>query len=251
MAGLIGASLLGLPAEASGKSRSKKQHSKSAKAAKSSSHKSSSRSPDYKSNYRKKDPPTNGGRPPRYKGERPPTGKTKRPPEKPPRGGGHYRPPIRPPERPVNPPRDDNPGYDPPIIYPPPVIIVDYPQYVYQPYYEEEPEFTAEDATLLFALGSMELNYVFIKDGQINEFAASVGIAFGVTTLVVASSSKAKHPGWGYLLGSAAIVFSVWNLAGGMDSVESYDDDPYYDEGYDSYYSTQPAGGTAGWVFSF
>ena len=91
------------------------------------------------------------------------------------------------------------------------MIIVD-PYYGYQEpyyeepyYYEEEPNYNLENVNLLFAGTSMVLNYAFIRDGQVNEFAAGFGFLFGVTTLAVATRPNAKHPILGYLVGGAAI----------------------------------------------
>jgi hypothetical protein len=249
MAGIIGTSLLGLPTTASGKTKSKTQRTQTKKASKSSSRKSTSPSPDYKSKYKKKDPPPNGGRPPRQKNNPDPRIKDRRPPNikiKHPPSGGQYKRRFPPPRRPVLPPGNDDPGHDHPIIYPPPVIIVDGYQVVYyeEPYYyEEEPNYNVESASLLFAGTSMVLNYAFIRDGQTNGIAAGVGIFFGITAMAVATHPNAKHPVLGYLLGGAAIVFSVWNLSGGMDSLDGYDsDDYYYDDGYYSYSAAPPAG---------
>ena len=93
------------------------------------------------------------------------------------------------------------------------------------------------------------LNYVFIREGQTNEFAAGIGMVFGITSLAVASRSSAKHPFFGYLVGVSAIAFSVWNLSGGMDQTHTYEDTELYDP-Y-SYATTAPAGQTVGWSFSF
>jgi hypothetical protein len=253
MAGMIGACLLGLPTEASGKSKSKKQYTKSAKATKatkSSSRSTSSPRPDYKSKYRKKDPPPNGGRHPKQKYKYDPQTKHRRPPS-----GKLYQKPRDPRPR----PRPDYrpPGHRPPIIIHPivtPVVIVEpYEDVYYESYYEEQDEqsVSADGAAALFAGGSIGLNYVFIRDGEISEFAAGVGFFFGIAALAQATSPHAKHPLLSALLGSAAIVFSAWNLAGGMDNHHSYDGEEPYDGGYESYYSARPTGQAAGWTFSF
>ena len=257
MAGIIGTSLLGLPTTVSGKTKSKKKNTQTTKASKSSSRKSTSPSPDYKSKYKKKDPPPNGGRPPRQKIKPRPRIKDRRPPNikiKHPPSGGRYKQPYPRPRRPVGPPNNDDPGFEPPIIYPPPVIIVDgyHDVYYEEPYYyEEEPNYNLENVNLLFAGTSMVLNYAFIRDGQVNEFAAGFGFLFGVTTLAVATRPNAKHPILGYLVGGAAIAFSVWNLAGGMDSHHAYEGEVIHYDDYEKHYSAVPAGGTAGWTFSF
>jgi len=135
------------------------------------------------------------------------------------------------------------------------VIIVD-PYPIYQePYYEEtyyydqEPTYNVETASLIFTTSSLVLNYVFIREGQTNEFAAGIGMVFGITSLAVASRSGAKHPFFGYLVGVSAIAFSVWNLSGGMDQTHTYEDTELYDPYY--YATTAPAGQTVGWSFSF
>jgi len=253
MAGIIGSSLLGLPTEASGETKSKKQSTENVKASKPSTRESTSPKPDYKSKYRKKDPPPNGGRPPKQKYDSNTYTKNRRPPT-----GKQYEK-IHEPRRRWLP----DPGPKPPPIHPPPVIIypIITPIVVVEPYEEvyyesdyyerEEQSISAESVSLLFAGASMGINYVFIRDGQVNEFAAGAGFFFGITTLASAMRSDAKHPLLGVLLGSAAIVFSAWNLAGGMDSLDNYNNEPIYDDGYDSYYNTQPAGQSAGWTCSF
>jgi hypothetical protein len=254
MAGIIGTSLLGLPTEASGETKSKRQSSNSksgsktvTRPSKGSSPKTTSPKPDYKSKYRKKDPPPNGSRPPKQKENRPPGGKNKQPRG----GGGDYKRPIKP----VLPPNHDDRGHDHPIIYPPPVIIID-PYPVYQePYYEEtyyvEPRSTDHSVTaaIVLSTASVGLNYVFIRSGQTNGFAATAGLIFGITSLAVASRSNAQHAFLGYLVGASAIAFSVWNLSGGMAQTHTYEDTELYDP-Y-SYATAAPAGQTVGWSFSF
>ena len=254
MAGIIGASLLGLPTEASGKTKSKKQDTQNVKASKPSTRESTSPKPDYKSKYRKKDPPPSGGRPPKQKydsnnytkNRRPPTDKRYEKIHEPRR---RWLPDLQPePPPPIHPP--------PVFIYPiitPIVLVEPYEEVYYESDYygREEPSISAEGASLLFAGASMGINYVFIRDGQVNEFAAGAGFFFGITALASAMRSDAKYPVLGVLLGSAAIVFSAWNLAGGMDGLNAYDGDAAYDDGYDSYYTVQPAGQSTGWTFSF
>jgi hypothetical protein len=266
MAGIIGTSLLGLPTVASGKTKSKKQQTKkvdkpAAQSSKGPSRRTTSPSPDYKSKYKKKDPPPNGGRPPRQKENRPPKIKIKNPPD----GNGGRRPRFPRPgnddRRIIRHPRLPRPGNDdpriipyprpilPPIVVYPPVIIMEEYEEVY--YEEEEAYYRAESANLIFAATSMTLNYVFIREGQINEFAAGVGFFFGITTLAIATRPNAKHPILGYLLGSASIIFSVWNLAGGMDNLHAYEGEVIYRDPYRKHVTTAPAGRTVGWAFSF
>jgi len=258
MAGIIGISLLGLPTEASGKTKSKKQSSKSktvsktvSRPSKGSSPRTTSPRPDYKSKYRKKDPPPNGGRPSRPKDNRPRGGKVKEP-----RGGGRdYKRPIKPPRPRVDPPRLIDPGHDHPIIYPPPIIIIE-PYPVYQePYYEENyyvdqrSDNGSVTAAIVLSTASVGLNYVFIRAGQKNGFAATAGLVFGIASLAVATESNSKHAFLGFLAGATAIAFSVWNLSGGMDQTQTYEDTELYDP-YPQPLAA-PAGQTVGWSFSF
>ena len=118
-------------------------------------------------------------------------------------------------------------------------------------YDPEDPSMSFEGANVLLSGASMGLNYAFIHDGQINEFAAGFGFFFGVVTLAEAARQDAQHPFLDAVVGSAAIVFSVWNLAGGMGNPSQYAGETTYYDGYDSQYSATPAGQTAGWTFSF
>ncbi|MGD8414860.1 MAG: hypothetical protein PVF33_11540 [Candidatus Latescibacterota bacterium] len=139
-----------------------------------------------------------------------------------------------------------------PIYVPGPVIIADYYQddYYEEPtYYDSEPDYSGEDLSLAFTAGTMVLNYVFIRSGQTNEFAAGTGFVFGVASIAIASRSSSKHAFLDYLAGVAAIGFSVWNLSGGMSQNDAYGET----DTYDPYpYSTNvTAGQTVGWSFSF
>jgi hypothetical protein len=275
MAGIIGVSLIGLPVHAAGKARPKKKPAQTkqvskppSSTSKGSSGKAASRTSDYKSKYRKKPPPQGGGRPQTQKKKQQNGYKPKERPTKYKDFTGDGRPSRR--KQPAPAPRP-RPGYRPPpaVDYDPGVIIYPYPpgdgylpppgvpdpptRIDYEdPYLGPEPSASAfETASLLFAATSVAINYAFIREGQIGEFAAGAGFVFGLTSLISASKPNAQHPILGYLLGGASIAFAVWNLAGGMDNSSTYDQDPVY--GYASPPTTDvaPAGVTAGWSFTF
>ncbi len=87
--------------------------------------------------------------------------------------------------------------------------------------------------TMLLTSVTIVWNTVYIKSGQPNEFVATAGFFTGVSSLALAFSGKSNHSEMCVLFGTAAIVFSVLNLAGGMDPPDQaeyryYDDDPYY-----------------------
>jgi len=264
MAGIIGVSLIGSPVHAAGKARPKKKPAKTkqvskppSSTSKGSSGKAASRTTDYKSKYRKKPPPQGGGRPQIQKQKRPGGYKPREHQKKHKDFDDGGRPSRRKQPAPAPRPRPD---------YRPPVVIVGPPIWdggdYYWPYIEEtvyeepylgpEPSESAfETASLLFAATSVAINYAFIREGQIGEFAAGAGFVFGLTSLISASKPNAQHPVLGYLLGGASIAFAVWNLAGGMDNSSTYDYEPVY--GYASPPTTDvaPAGVTAGWSFTF
>jgi hypothetical protein len=252
MAAVIAASLLALPALASGETKAKKAPTQAAKDNATSSVKSTSPKPDYKSKYRGKEPPPQGGRPPKPKENRPPDSKIKNPP-----GGNGGQPPHRRLPKPGEEPIIDPYPFPPPIL-PPQIIVVhddiydggDYG------YYEggEEDTYNAESASLLFSVASVACNYVFVSQGQTNEFAAGVGLFFGITSLAVATRPHAEHPVLGYLLGGASIAFAVWNLAGGMHGAQPYDGEVDYVEApgpSNKHVNASSAGQTVGWSFSF
>ena len=264
MAGIIGVSLIGLPVNAAGKARPKKKpaQTKQVSSSKSgstrgTSRKSTSPATDYKSKYKTKPPPPGGGRPQIHKQKRPIGYKQKERPRKYKDRAGDSRP-IRPRPR---------PDYDPPpVTYHEPVVIIHPPVYdgIYYdwPYFEEtvyedpyigpEPPGNAvETASLLFAAASVAINYAFIREGQIGEFAAGAGFVFGLTSLVAASRPDAQHPILGYLLGGASIAFAVWNLSGGMDHLYTYDNEPVYDYYVPPTTDVAPTGVVAGWSFTF
>ena len=256
-AAIIGLSLIGVPAHAAGKARAKKKPAQTKQVSstkKDSSGKTASRTTDYKSKYKKKDPPPGGGRPQIHKQKRPIGNKQKERPRKDKVRPGKRRP-IRPRPRP-------RPDYDPPpVIYLEPVVIIHppviHPPVYYPPVYEdpylgpEPPGNAVETASLLFAAASVAINYAFIREGQIGEFAAGAGFVFGLTSLVAASRPDAQHPILGYLLGGASIAFAVWNLSGGMDHLYTYDNEPGYDYYDPPTTDVAPTGVVAGWSFTF
>jgi hypothetical protein len=250
-AGIVGASLVGLPATASGQTKSKAVRSKSAqKTASQASQKSTAPAPDYKSKIRKKDPPPNGGRPPKYQKDRPPANDRDKPVRRPkPKPEPRSKPepvPQPDPPRPIRP----HPPLPPPVIVPPP-MYVEYEE-VYQVdvgWSDEEWHRNAEVTSLIFASTSLAVNYAFISSGQINELAAGVGLFFGLTTLAAAASPESRYPVVEYVIGAASIAFSVWNLAGGMDTLHSNEGEGAYKD--DPYLSTVPSSQTIGWTYSF
>lgn len=254
--GILVACLVGLPAESSGETKSKQRSSGSntvkkaaSRSSDGSSRKTTSQRPDYKSKYKKPDPPAGGDRPPRYKDNRPANPKTK--PRQP------RRKPQPPPHRkqPVDPGPGDTGHWHPiPPPQPPVIIVYESPTYYDGPYYEEprryepDPGYSLEDANLVFTAGSIAINYfAFIRQAEVNNVAAGVGFFFGVTSFVVASSPNAEHPVLGYLLGASAIAFSVWNLGGGAEPVYTDEEAGVYDP-----YPPRPlATQSVGWSFSF
>lgn len=106
-----------------------------------------------------------------------------------------------------------------------------------------------ELTSMIFASTTLAVNYAFISSGEVNEWAAGAGILFGLTTLAVATHPDSRYSFIEYLVGGAAIAFSVWNLSGGMDSAHSYEDEAIYKS--DPYLSAAPSGQTIGWTYSF
>lgn len=218
------ASASGAPGKSRGSAK-KSRESSSASNTKSSSRSSdrsattttTSAKQDYKSKQRPDDPPAESGRPPRMKPIRPEPRPDK---EKRPR-----------PEPGDPPPGDRRPPPPPPL--PPPVIIIDpwpdpYPiiieERTYFDYAPEPPPDNAETASMLLTGATLVWNGVYIQAGQPNEFVATAGFITGVTSLAMAFRSGSERSITHFLLGTAQIVFSVANLAGGLERNDYYPD---------------------------
>lgn len=261
--------MIGDPVHAAGKARSTKKPARTKQVSstkKEPAGKATSGTSDYKSKYREKTPPPGGGRPRIQKQKRPDGYKPKEREKKYNDFTGGDRPSRRKEPAPPPRPRADH-GHEPVVIIHPPihddVIFWDWYPLVYDgpyvvetayedPYLEPEPSASAvETASLLFAATSVAINYAFIREGQIGEFAAGAGFVFGLASLASASQPNARHPILGYLLGGASIAFAVWNLAGGMDQLHTYDHEPIYDYSVAPNATFAPAGVAAGWSFTF